>query len=61
MAKVRLDPHLFERIKKMAETAGYSSPEEFIIYVLEKELSTLESAATDKDVTERLRGLGYLE
>ena len=33
----------------------------FIIHIIEKELSMLESAETDEEVTERLRGLGYLE
>ena len=61
MAKIKLDSSLYERVKKIAQTAGYASPDEFIVHVLEKELSVLESAETDEDVTERLRGLGYLE
>lgn len=61
MAKIKIDSHLYERIKKVAELAGYASPDEFIIHVLEKELSVLEAASSDEDVTERLRGLGYLE
>ena len=61
MAKIKIDPHLYERIKRVAELAGYASPDEFIVHVLEKELSVLEAAGSDEDVTERLRGLGYLE
>ncbi len=61
MAKIKLDSALMDRVKKVAELAGYSTPEEFIVHVIEKELSVLESAGTDADVTERLRGLGYLE
>ena len=61
MAKIKLDSSLYERVKKIAQMAGYASPDEFIVHVLEKELSVLESAETDEDVTERLRGLGYLE
>ena len=61
MAKIKIDPNLFDRIKKVAELAGYPSPEEFIVHVIEKELSVLESASSDAEVTERLRGLGYLE
>ena len=45
----------------MSETAGYASPDEFIVHVLEKELSMLESVGSDEKVTERLKGLGYLE
>jgi len=61
MAKIKIDPNLYDRVKKVAELAGYPSPEEFIVHVIEKELSVLESASTDAEVTERLRGLGYLE
>ena len=61
MPKIKIDANLYERIKKIAEKAGYSSPEEFVIHVLEKELLVLESADSDADVTERLRGLGYIE
>lgn len=61
MAKIKLDPALYERIKKVADAAGYASPDEFIVHIIEKELSMIESADSDEDVTERLRGLGYLE
>ena len=61
MPKIKLDSSLYDRVKKMSEAAGYSSPEEFVIHLIEKELSVLESADTDEEVAERLRGLGYLE
>ncbi len=61
MAKIKLDANLYERVKKVAEVAGYTSPEEFIVHIIEKELSQLESAESDEDITERLRGLGYIE
>ena len=61
VAKIKIDSHLYERIGKVSEAAGYASPEEFIVHVLEKELSMIEAADSDEDVTERLRGLGYLE
>ncbi len=61
MAKIKLDAALFERIKKIADQAGYGSPDEFIVHVLEKELSMIEAVSSDEEVTDRLRGLGYLE
>ena len=61
MAKIKIDASLYERVKRVSELAGYASPEEFVVHVLEKELSVLEAAGSDEDVTERLRGLGYLE
>ena len=61
MSKIKIDANLYERVKKIAEKAGYATPEEFVIHVIERELSVLESADSDADVTERLRGLGYIE
>ena len=61
MVKIKLENDLYDRVKKMSEQAGYASPDEFIVHVLEKELSMLESVDSDEKVTERLKGLGYLE
>ena len=61
MAKIKIDSLLYERVKKVAALAGYATPEEFIEHVIEKELAVIESADYDEDVTERLKGLGYLE
>ncbi|MCH7702405.1 MAG: hypothetical protein IID37_12035 [Planctomycetes bacterium] len=61
VAKIKLDGHLYDRVKKVADTAGYPSPDEFIVHLIEKELSVIESAESDEEVTERLRGLGYIE
>jgi len=61
MAKIKLDDGLYDRVCKIAEKAGYPTPEEFITHLIERELAVLESADSDADVTERLRGLGYIE
>jgi len=61
--KVKLEKDLFERCKKHAEEAGYSSLEEFIAYSLEMELRKVESATgeSEEEVIKRLKGLGYIE
>lgn len=61
MSKIKIDPNLYERVKQAAEKAGYASADEFIVHMIEKELSVIESADSDEEVTERLRGLGYIE
>jgi hypothetical protein len=62
MTKVKIDSKLYERAKKAAEAAGYSSFEEFVSSVIEKELALLEASPDDdKAVSEQLRGLGYIE
>ncbi len=58
--KVKLEKELVERVKKVSEVAGYSSPEEFITHALEKELAKLEDAGSEEEMKKRLRGLGYI-
>ena len=58
---VKLKKELWERIKHCSEVAGYSSPQEFVEHILEKELAKLEDAQTDDEVLKKLKGLGYLE
>lgn len=58
--KVKLDRDLVTRIKRYADLAGYSSPEEFIAHTLEKELATLEDADSEEAIEKRLQGLGYI-
>lgn len=58
--KIKVDKDLLERIKKISEVAGYASHEEFVQHVLERELAQFEDASSDEDITEKLRGLGYI-
>ncbi len=58
--KVKVDKELLERIKKIAQVAGYASHEEFINHVLEREVAQFEGAKSDADITEKLKGLGYI-
>jgi hypothetical protein len=60
-ATLKIDRSLCDRARKAAEAAGYSSVEEFIEHVLEKELMQHESPEGKEELTRRLKGLGYLE
>ena len=59
-SKVKLDKDLLAKVKKYADIAGYSSPEEFITHALEKELALLEDADSEEEIRKRLKGLGYI-
>jgi metal-responsive CopG/Arc/MetJ family transcriptional regulator len=61
MARIKIDSNLFARVKKATEAAGYSSVDEFITHIIEKELAKHETADTDEKIAEQLRGLGYIE
>lgn len=58
--KVKLDKTLIERVRRHAEAAGYSSVEEFVAHVLEKEIALLDAAESEEEIKKRLKGLGYL-
>ncbi len=58
--KVKLDKGLYERVRKYAGLAGYSSVDEFVAHALEKELAKLEGAGSEEEIKKRLRGLGYI-
>jgi len=58
--KVKLDKDLMDRIRKIADVAGYATPEEFVVHVLEKEMLHFEDAGSDEDIRNKLKGLGYI-
>ncbi len=58
--KVKLDKALVEKLKKIAEVAGYASVEEFITHALEKELAKFDDAKDEEEIKKRLKGLGYI-
>ena len=58
---IKLKKATWQRVKRCSDAAGYSSPEEFVEHVLEKELAKLEDAESDAEIVKKLQGLGYLE
>lgn len=58
---LKFDKNLMDRIRKCSELAGYSSPEEFVQHIVEKELARLEDAESDEEIVKKMKGLGYLE
>jgi hypothetical protein len=61
VAKVTIDPGLYDRAKRAAEAAGYSSVDEFVAHCVENELKTHKVDEPKDPVADRLRGLGYIE
>ncbi|MFQ5512431.1 MAG: hypothetical protein ACE5EO_11355 [Candidatus Krumholzibacteriia bacterium] len=58
--KIKLDKDLFERVKKIAKLSGYTSADEFVAHVLEKELANVDDAGSEEDIKKKLEGLGYI-
>ena len=61
MEKIKIEAGLFERAKRAAAAAGYSSVEEFVAHCVEKELKLHETDEVEGQVADQLRGLGYIE
>jgi hypothetical protein len=58
---IKLDKEIFDRVKRCAEAAGYSSPKEVSQHVLEREVEKLEGAQSDEEIVKKLQGLGYID
>ena len=58
--KIKLQQGLYNRLKDVAEKAGYASIDEFVVDLLEKAASDAEAGDSEEQVRKRLQGLGYL-
>lgn len=60
---LKIDSELLKRCQACADEAGYSSTEEFITHILQRECKALEAGSreTPEEITQRLKGLGYIE
>ena len=59
--KIKIEKDLLAKVKKYSEIAGYSSPEEFVQHVLEREIAKFEKDGGDADeIRKRMQGLGYI-
>ena len=59
--KIKVDSDLIDRLRQVAEVAGYSDVEEFIVRILEKELERVGDTKDETAIMNQLRGLGYIE
>lgn len=58
--KVKLTKDLYDKVKQIAELSGYSSVDEFVVHVLEKEIAKVNQDDDEEKLKERLKGLGYI-
>ena len=58
--KIKIEKELLERVKKVAKLSGYTSVDEFVAHVLEKELANLDDGSSEEEIKKKLEGLGYI-
>lgn len=61
MPKITIDSALYDRAEQTAQAAGYSSVDELVAHAIENELKRLEADKAEQQVSNQLRGLGYIE
>jgi hypothetical protein len=57
---IKLDKAIVAKAKRYADLAGYSSVEEFITHVLEKEFARIDESDSEQEIRKKLKGLGYI-
>ncbi len=57
---IKLEKTLLAKVKRYADLAGYSSVDEFVTHVIEKELAKVEGSDSEEEIKKKLKGLGYI-
>jgi hypothetical protein len=61
--KIKIDRELYAKLKELAGERGYSSVEEYVTHILEREISRGGGGGGPQDeeeIKKKLEGLGYL-
>ena len=60
VSKIKIDKELLKKAGEHAAKVGYTSVEEFVSHIIEKEISRSEESESEEEVKKRLKGLGYI-
>lgn len=59
---IKLNKELREKVERCAKAGGYSSAQEFVEHIIERELARLQAdTSTDEEIVNKLKGLGYID
>jgi hypothetical protein len=59
--KIELDKALWARVQVHAASAGYSSSEEFLQHLIERELAKSAEPISSEAAAREIRGVGYID
>ena len=59
-SRIKIERSLLTKAKRCADLAGYSSVDEFVNHVLEKEIARIEQSDSEEEIRKKLKGLGYI-
>ena len=60
--KIKVEKDLYDKLSKVAEAGGYSSVDEFVQHILDREMQKIDPGTNEdpEKMREKLRGLGYI-
>jgi metal-responsive CopG/Arc/MetJ family transcriptional regulator len=58
---IKINKELMAKVKQCSDAAGYSSADEFVQHILEKEVAKIGQTDSDEEIVRKLKGLGYLD
>jgi hypothetical protein len=58
---IELDNELWAKVQTHSEAAGYSSPQEFVLHLIEQELAKADQPVSEEEARRKLQGIGYLD
>ncbi len=58
---IEVDKDLWAKVQQHSEAAGYSSPQEFVLHLIEQELAKADQPVSEEEARRKLQGIGYLD
>jgi hypothetical protein len=58
--KIKINKDLLKKAEQFAKAAGYSTVDEFVCHLVEKEVTKIDEGDSEEEVKKKLQGLGYL-
>ena len=58
---IELDNELWAKVQQHSEAAGYSSPQEFVLHLIEQALAKADEPVSEEETGRKLHGIGYLD
>jgi hypothetical protein len=59
--KIEISSNLWAKLVEAAQARGYSSPQQFVTQLIERELAKDEASSSDAEITRKMEELGYLD
>jgi hypothetical protein len=59
--KIEIDSNLWTRVVEAAQARGFSSPQQFVTQLIERELVKEQASSSDAEITRKMEELGYLD